>query len=99
MAIRDYWIYQKRNVAIPWALYVVKEYDRRYPSATCLDYTLYHEDIDKPTHCVSRVCVHYDTVSGYVSDIAETIMDNTPLDFTHEDSEQLERSILNILKD
>lgn len=93
--ISDYWLYQKRDVQTPWALYLVKEYDRRHPSATVLDYTLYHEDIDTPTKSISRVGLHYDTVGGYVNDIVNDIMEFTEIH--SKDREQLERFILEVL--
>ena len=100
MAIRDYWVYQQRPVAVPWALYIVKEYDRRYPQdTTCIDFTLYHEDIENPTHSVSKVGLHYDTVSAYISDIALTITDETGMSFTSADQQQLEKSLFSILQD
>ena len=43
--IKDYWIYQEREVTTPWAIYIVKEYDPRHPETASLDYVLYHEDI------------------------------------------------------
>lgn len=100
MAIRDYWVYQQRPVAVPWALYIVKEYDKRYPQdTTCIDFTLYHEDIENPTHSVSTVGLHYDTVGAYISDIAITITDNTGMPFTSADQQQLEKSLFRILQD
>ena len=99
MAIKDYWVYQKREVQVPWALYIVKEYDRRYPQeTTCLDFTLYHENIPNQTHSVSKVGLHYDTVSAYISDIALTITDESGMPFTSADKNQLERELLFILK-
>lgn len=100
MAIKDYWIYQKREVQLPWALYIVKEFDRRYPQeTTCLDFTLYHENIPNQAHSVSKIGLHYDTVSAYISDIALTITDESGMPFTSADKDQLERELLRILKD
>lgn len=100
MAMHDYWVYQERAVAIPWVLYIVKEYDKRYPHDTvCLDFTLYHEDIKNPTHSVSKVGLHYDTVSAYISDIALTITDEIGIPFTSADQQQLEKSLFRILQD
>lgn len=42
MAIKDYWVYQERQSDYPWALYIVKEYDKRISDkASCLDITYY----------------------------------------------------------
>lgn len=95
--IRDYWIYQKRDVQTPWALYVVKEFDRRNPSATVIDYTLYHEDIDSATHSKSFVGLHYETIAGYVNDIVTQISEITEVHV--QDLEQLNISIERILLD
>lgn len=98
MAIRDYWVYQERQAdegENQWALYIVKEYDRRKPDATVLDYTLYSEDIDNATHSLSKVGLHYDTVSGYVDELLSQIIEFSAV--TAQDKRQLERSILDIL--
>lgn len=95
MAIKDYWVYQKRDVATPWALYVVKEYDRRKPDATTLDLTIYHEDIQHPTHSRSFVNIKHDSVEGYVLDIAGKLAEYTHV--TEADLQQLRMSIEDIL--
>ena len=96
MAIRDYWVYQKRDVPVPWALYVVKEFDKRYhPESITLDWTLYHEDIPTATRSKSIVGVHRDTVSGYVEALAEFMQEYVSV--TDDDKEQLRRSIEDIL--
>lgn len=97
MAIKDYWVYQQRDCIYPWALYVVKEYDKRKKDATVLDYTIYSENIDKPTHSVSFVGIHCDSVSGYVNDIICNLVEFSSV--TSEDKEQLEKAILDILID
>lgn len=69
MAIRDYWIYQKRNVFVPWALYIVKEYDRTKPEKTTIDFTFYHEEIPTQTHSKSFVGFHCATPREYADAI------------------------------
>lgn len=96
MAIKDGWIYQKRNVAEPWALYVVKEYDKRAGKrADCIDFTLYHENIENASHSLSRIGLHYEYVTGYVDEILATISDYAQV--TNEDIEQLSQEIQDIL--
>lgn len=95
--IKDYWVYQKRNVQTPWALYIVKEYDRRKPEATTLDFSLYHEDIPTATHSHSVLDVHANTLAGFVVQIVEAI--SLYVDITDEDVEQLEQAIADILRD
>ena len=73
MAIRDYWVYQKRDTPKPWALYIVKEYDKRFPESVVLDYTLYHEDVPNATNAVSFVGLHYDSPTGYADEIMAQI--------------------------
>lgn len=97
MAVKDYWIYQERQNFEPWALYVVKEFDRRKPDATTLDYTLYSENISNATHSISKIGLHYDTVSGYVNAIIEELVEVSQV--TADDKAQLEREILRILND
>ena len=67
MAIKDKWVFQKRETEKPWAFLIVKEYDKsKGRTADCIDYTFYHEDVQNVEHCISEVCVKYDTVTGYV---------------------------------
>lgn len=94
--IRDYWVYQKRDVPTPWAIYFVKEYDkRRYNETVCIDYTFYHENVPNPTHSVSFVGLHYDTIKGYADEIAITILEYAGID--NQDYEQIERAIEDII--
>lgn len=95
--IKDYWIYQERQNKDQWALYIVKEYDRRKPDATCLDFTLYSENIDNATHSISKVGLHFNTVSGYVDELLSHIAEISSIEA--QDKEQLEREIFNILRD
>lgn len=96
MAIKDYWVFQNRNVEKPWTFYIVKEYDKRAGKrATCLDYTFYHEDIPNKLHCTSEVCVHYDTVSGYVNHLLCAILEVSNV--TDQDKKQLTNEIVKIL--
>lgn len=96
MAIRDYWIYQKRDVPYPWALYIVKEYDRMAGKrATVLDFTFYHEAIPNATHSTSKIGLHHEMAIDYVNDILAVITDFTNV--ANEDVNQLTREISNIL--
>lgn len=96
MAIKDYWVYQKRDTPKPWAIYIVKEYDKRAGSrATCLDNTYYHEDIENSLHAISEICVHYDTLQEYVNHFANVLAKYSYV--TLEDERQLERELANIL--
>lgn len=96
--IRDYWVYQKRNVSTPWAIYVVKEFNpKNKVDDVCLDCTFYHEDIDNPIHAISCINWFYDTVSGYVAAARSVI--ETFTEFTDEDATQLEKSFFDILTD
>ena len=95
--IKDYWIYQEREVATPWAIYVVKEYDPRHPETASLDYVLYHEDIPNKTHSESYVDVWYERPEHYVNEIICAIAAYATVDFA--DKAQLIREIKKILKD
>lgn len=96
MAIKDYWIYQKRDTPTPWAIYFVKEYDKRKgKSATFLDYTIYSENIETPTHSKSHVGLHFDTIDEYVNAIAAELTAYSVVDSN--DYKQLRDSIEDIL--
>lgn len=97
MAIRDYWVYQKRDTVTPWVIYVVKEYDKRKPDATVLDYTIYSENIENATNSKSFVGLHHDSVSGYVSDILNELVEISEVH--SQDKTQLEIEITRILLD
>lgn len=98
MAIKDYWVYQHRqSETVQWALYVVKEYQRGHPECTCLDFTIYSEDIGTPTNSKSFVGWHYSSVSGYVDSLINELMKFTSVNA--QDKEQLEIEITRILQD
>lgn len=96
--IRNYWVYQERqNEFDQWALYIVKEFDRRKLDATTLDITYYSEGIENETHSKSTIGNHYDTVGGYVDEIISVLVEFSSI--AAQDKQQLEREILRILKD
>lgn len=96
MAIKDYWVYQERTIEKPFALYIVKEYDKRVSDkALCLDITYYHEYIPTKTHCVSEVCLYYPTIDGYIEHISRQIGEWA--DVNEQDREQLRRELVNII--
>ena len=97
MAIRDYWVYQRRQSdTAQWALYIVKEYEPGKPDATCLDVTIYSEDYDNETNSKSFIGWKSKTVSGYVNNIVEELVNITMV--TNDDYKQLEESITSILQ-
>lgn len=96
MAIRDYWVYQKRDTPIPWALYIVKIYDRRKPAETMIDWTLYHEDIPTQTHSKTFSGLHYDTISGYADAITAEMVEYVSV--TSQDHAQIENALYDILR-
>lgn len=98
MAIRDYWIFQKRDALKPWAFLVVKEYDKRVgKTATTLDYTFYHEDIENPEHQISELCLYYENSSEYADHFCSVIAEYSPV--TSQDRIQLIQEITKILLD
>ncbi len=98
MAIRDYWIFQKREAVKPWAFLVVKEYDKRVgKTATTLDYTFYHEDVENPEHQISEVCLYYENPLGYVNHLCSVIAEYSTV--TYLDRIQLIQEITKILLD
>lgn len=98
VAIRDYWVFQERQVATPWALYIVKEYETPQTfDNTCLDVTIYHEDIDNDEHALSFVCWRFDTISGYTDEIQWHLSKYTL--FNADDYKQVDRAIFQIFMD
>lgn len=95
MAIRDYWLYQKRDVATPWAIYFIKEYDKKYSNKVTIDWTMYHEDIPTKTHSKSFIGLHYPNVRGYVDAITAEMVEF--VEVTSSDYQQIEREIERIL--
>lgn len=96
MAIRDYWVYQKRDTPSPWALYIVKEYDKRIgKEATVLDFTLYSEDIGNPTHSISHVGIHCDTIGEYVCELCAKMEEF--VEIVEQDERQLYTAIEDVL--
>lgn len=95
MAIKDYWLYQKRDVPTPWAIYFVKEYDRRDPDATQIDYTFYHEDVPSNAHSKSYVGLHHLTPRGYADEIVAEISDYVSI--ASEDYDQILKELERIL--
>ena len=73
MTVREYWVYQRRGVATPWALHIVKEFDRRYSEATIIDFTIFHEDIPLQTHSKSFAGLHCDDAEGYADAICKEL--------------------------
>lgn len=69
MTVREFWVYQRRNVATPWALHIVKEYDRRYSNTTLIHFTIFHEDIPLQTHSKSFAGLHFEDAAGYTDKI------------------------------
>lgn len=66
---REYWLYQKRDVVVPWALYIVKTYDKRLKKTT-IDWTVYHEDLPTKTHSKSFYGLQYTNPIDYADAIS-----------------------------
>ena len=95
MAVKDYWVYQKRDIPVPWALYIVKEYDKRKPAETTIDWTLYHEDIPTPTHSKTFIGLHCDALLGYTNSIIAEMSDYVSIET--QDYAQIEQAMERIL--
>ena len=96
--IRDYWVWQARKVDVPWALYIVKEYQNPQTfESTYLDVTIYSEDIDNDEHSIAFVCWQFSTVSGYADEIERHISKFS--NFKDEDYKQVEEALFRILMD
>lgn len=54
-----------------------------------------NEDIPNKLHCDSEVCIHYDTVSGYVNHLLCKVLEYSTI--TSQDKKQLTDEIVKIL--
>lgn len=95
MATSEFWLYQKRAVPKPWAIYIVKNYDRRDRSSATLDFTIFQEDIESPTHSKSFVGLHYPHARNYADKITCELADVGPVE--EQDYSQVLREIERIL--
>lgn len=94
--MHDYWIWQKRECEVPWAVYVVKEYENPPTLDNInLHVTIYSEDIENDEHAISFVCWHFDDVKGYVDELEWHI--SLFAEFFPEDRQQLESAVFGIL--
>jgi hypothetical protein len=55
--IRDKWIYQKRQVATPWAVYLVANDDRITKRTKDVAYTVYSEEIGNEYDALNAIDV------------------------------------------
>lgn len=92
--IRDYWVYQKRATAHPWALYIVKEFERNRLVMPVLDVTFYSEDIDNATNSKSIVNVRGTEIETFVNALVTEIMEFSTV--TNEDLQQLRKALSDI---
>ena len=72
---KDKWIYQDRDVETPWAVYVVKEFEK--PATldnSRLDVTIYSESIANSDNMVAFINWHFDSVAGYVNRLREELL-------------------------
>ena len=91
MVEKDFWIYQKRDVALPWSLYIVCRYDKRKPKDTMeMDVSCYHESILPPVYRKTWYGLHQDSLSGFAHDVSDRIAQ--VVEVTDADRAQLERS-------
>lgn len=96
MAIRDYWVYQKReNPEGPWVLYIVKEFDKGNPGDERLDVTYYSEQIPNRDHQISELGKPLGNLGAFVAQIETRLQEFTTV--YAQDHEQLVREISWIL--
>ena len=96
MAVQEQWIYQKRNVSDPWAIYLVRNFDKRYPrDTTTIDFTFYHDSLKTATKTKSFMDLKYNTAKGYADRIIAEIAEFVDIDAS--DYEQIITSIRSIL--
>lgn len=92
---RDYWIYQNRPVATPWAINVFKTWEKGNHDDYEIGFTVYSEDIDNPTHSKTVEGLRGNTTGYYVDEILSVLAEITAID--NSDKIQLEDNILDIL--
>ena len=97
--IRDYWVYQERTTAKPWALYVVKEFEKGniLIGDLTFDITLYQDDIPNGTRSHSVVGISGQNADDIVSQIGKVIAEH--VEFTEFDRAQVKNAIIDIACD
>lgn len=85
---RDFWIYQKRECAKPWSMYV-------YKYNGMLAITIYHEDIGTDEHAKSYLDIYFPSVDQYVDFLTVELLEFTEV--WAQDRAQLFDSISQIL--
>lgn len=95
MHIKDQWIYQKRNVAKPWSIYFVYEYDRHKPTENILDWTLYHEDIPNRTQSKTFAGLHHSSIDGYANAIITELLEYCEVEAS--DYSQIEHALQRLM--
>lgn len=91
--IKDFWIYQKRqNPKGQWAVYVERETKR---GLMTIDFTIYSEAIDSPTHSINVQGLEYNSPVLLANAVIIELMEF--IDVTAGDKAQLEKSFINIL--
>lgn len=83
--IRDKWIYQKRQVATPWAVYLVANDDRITKRTQDIAYTIYSEEIGNDYNAIDAIDV---SPNMTLNELETAISDFTEFDNT--DHKQLE---------
>lgn len=94
---RTFWLYQRGDVPVPWAMCIEKVWDRRKPRDALLTVMIYSEDIDNPMHCTTLYDLKFDTVSEYIEAIRNVLVMFTEV--SKRDEVQIESNILEILTD
>lgn len=92
--IKDYWIYQERECAQPWAIYVVRQ-DSRI-TGTLISVTIYSEAIGNDVNSMSFLDWHFNSVNEYVNETLLHICEFSEV--WSDDREQLEREFTDILR-
>lgn len=84
--VKDYWIYQERRKAIPWALHIFATKEGR---STRCDFDMYAEWIRNKSHKITVKDVSLHNVSRWVHDICADF----GMVFTVEDATQIDNEL------
>lgn len=98
--IRDYWVYQQNvDEGSPWALYIVKEYEKNTMlfSELSFDVTFYHDSIpnDMKSHSVLGITGH--NADMVTAEIEKVISQHVK--FNDLDRRQVKNALLDIATD
>lgn len=84
--VKDYWIYQERRKAVPWALHIFASKEGR---STKCDFDLYAEWVNSKSHKITVKDVALHNVCKLVRELCE----KHNIEFTMQDATQIDNEV------